>query len=399
MSISSIDGRYSEKLQEVSGFLGEINFVYYMSEWSLSYAECTNENTYLPSYPDKSQLFDRVTNKEKYCHHQMVALKQVLESDFPDVNFHFGLTSEDIMHNARWTQVSILINYIESLLKDIDSEIKKFESQVDSFVLAHTHGQSATPIELGPYLRAKFRRLNIVRPDFRLGGSNGQLTILKMISGKNDFRDFAAKWSNNLLKRVPQLANIHIECPNNKIALLQIGPTNEATFASAICIILKARSLARALWDHCQRGILTVDSQKDQAGSSAMPHKVNPIAFENAEGCFSNAYHILLNALEANSDSRGLRDLSNSVVNRNSSDGWVYFYLGLKSLAQGMRSSRYNQEKIISELKSHPECLTELLRYYLICEEDQLDPYWTLKENPPANYETTIARMKNWELK
>ena len=117
MTISCLDSRYSNRIKEILPFLGEEAFVYYMALWSITYAESTNSETYLPPYDNKDDLFERVLRKEQATKHQMTALIQVLEEDFPNIQFHFGLTSEDIMHNARTTQMSLIINEIYKKLR------------------------------------------------------------------------------------------------------------------------------------------------------------------------------------------------------------------------------------------------------------------------------------------
>lgn len=398
MTISCLDSRYSNRIKEILPYLGEESFVYYMSIWAITYAECTNTDTYLPPYDKKADLYERVNKKELATKHQMTALLQVLEEDFPNVQFHFGLTSEDIMHNARTTQLSLIINEVIRKLRDLDNAIKLMEKDVKFPILAHTHGQPATPVALGPYLRAKIRGISLIRPQFRLGGSNGQLTALKYATGIQDFNKLTASWLKRVKEKLPELEDAVIEVPSAKVGLLQVGPSNDATFLSGMGLAVKLRALARTLWDHAQRKILVVSTGQTQTGSSAMPHKVNPIDFENAEGNFSIAYNLLSLAFEANTDTRGLRDLSNSIINRQTLEGWAYLFLGIKSMIKGMHSSQYSSEKALAELKENPECLTELYRYYLMVEEDCADPYWELKNNPPRDFNSTLTRMSNWKF-
>lgn len=396
--ISALDSRYYAKLKPLTEIFGEENFVYYMSVWSIAFAECVNENAYLPHYENREELYRRVEAKERTTKHQMVALIQVLEEDYPDIQFHFGLTSEDIMHNARWTQISLALDLIQDKIKEVEQCIRNSEKQVKTPILGHTHGQPATPIKVGPYLRAKMKHLSPIRPEYRLGGSNGQLTALKFASKIEDFKSLSEQWFRKIQKTIPSLGKSEMVFPTVRVGLLQVGPSNEATIFTSISVALKMRALARALWDHCARKILLSQSLQKQAGSSAMPHKSNPVNFENAEGCFTNAYHIFLNTLEANCDSRGLRDLSNSVVNRHASDGWAYLLLGLSSLITGMSTSTYSNTAIITELRDNPECLTEILRYHIMIEEGRNDPYWELKNNPPSNLDDTLKRMAGWDV-
>lgn len=399
MHFSVLDSRYASKLKDLQPILGETNLVYYMSVWALSYAELFQDGLYLPLYDDRENLAKRVALKEVKTKHQIGALIQVLEEDYPDVTFHYGLTSEDLIHNARWTQIHLVLYKINALVRDIEVGIRAFEKSVPFPILAHTHGQPATPVDLGPYLRAKIRKLACVYPEYRLGGSNGQLSILKQVTGNSEFAEFAKLWARKLKHKVPEFEEeINIIYPTAKVGLLQHGPSNEGTMMSAMSLALKYRALARTFWDHCQRKILVIPTGEGQMGSSAMPHKINPILSENAEGCFSNAYHILINGIEANADSRGLRDLSGSVVNRQLSEAFCWIYLGLQSLSQFISSSDYNIENIQKELMANPECMTEYLRYYLQEIEGHTDPYWALKKEPPTNFVQVIKRMKRWKL-
>ena len=124
-----------------------------------------------------------------------------------------------------------------------------------------------------------------------------------------------------------------------------------------------------------------------------MPHKVNPIHFENAEGCFNNAYSIFQNSLVANIDTRGLRDLSGSVSNRFGLESLVWLYLGLDSLLTGIYKSEYDSAAIHSELIQYPECLTEMYRYHRYAKEGS-DCYFELKDNPVKDYEAILLEIK-----
>lgn len=402
--LSSLDSRYANQLSRISDYLGDESFVYYMSAWSLAYAECTNDDAYLPLYDDRLALYERVKKAEIETKHQMTALLKVLEQDYPNVIFHHGLTSEDIMHNARSLQVNYILMHIIEEIRTIDSHIQRYEKQVDFPILGHTHGQPATPVRVGPYLRAKMRDLFVSQASYRLGGSNGQLTIHHLLDEEFDPTALGQKWLKRMSEKLKSFdrsidlfAGATISTPNQKVGLLQVGPHNDSTFLSGISMCLKLRALARTFWDHAYRGILKVETSKTQTGSSAMPHKVNPILFENAEGCFSIAYQSLQGALEANSDTRGLRDLSNSVVNRQMIDGWAFLYLGVRGLNRAMEGAGYSPDACMQELRDNPSCLTEPYRYYLMVKQGK-DPYWELKSNPPKDFDETIGKMNGWNL-
>lgn len=396
--ITALDTRYKERLKDVSAFLGEENFVLWMSRWSIEYANVMF-NAEIPHYADELELFRRVDEYEKITKHQMTALLKVLKEDHPDVKFHWGLTSEDIMHNARWSQAAQVIAVINNEIERMEEAIELLADGIGSDILAHTHGQSATPVDCYKYLRAKYAtNTEFEMPTFRMGGSNGQLTAWRALFPHLSSENVAAEW----LKRVrgnffiDKTYPMCVETPNEFVGLLQHGPSNSPCILSCIGSALHLRSLARAFWDHCYRGILVVRTEEKQTGSSAMPHKVNPLDFEQAEGAFSNAYHILIGALEANADSRGLRDLSNSIVNRNLPDAFAYIFLGVSALVRGVANSSYSSNKVALELEQHPECLSELVRYYRVekrGEQDE-DVYISLKTKPPTDFRRTVEGMK-----
>lgn len=399
--ISCLDSRYSQQLNLLKPFLGDEAFVYYMSVWSITFAELTNEKTFIPLYEDREVLYDRVKIAESETKHQMTALLKVLKNDYPNTKFHFGITSEDIMANSRCLQQNLIIQQIYELIGKLDRAISEISSGINFPILGHTHGQSATPINVESYLRAKCRDIYLNKCDYRLGGSNGQLSILKHIYPKENFNNFANTWKNRTAKKINNtfvFDDTEIIVPNDKIGLLQVGPHNDACYLSAMSMSLKLRALARAFWDHASRGILNVGTTSTQTGSSAMPTKINPILFENAEGCFTISYQTMTTALEANCDSRGLRDLSNSVVNRQVLDGWAFLYLGLNNLIKGIEQASYDSLACIKELEDNPECLGEYLRYYLMMNGYE-DPYFEIKNNPPKNFKETLKRMHGWEFK
>lgn len=399
--ISCLDSRYTQQLADIKPFLGDEAFVYYMSVWSLSYAELTNDNVFLRLYDDRNELYERVKKYEIETKHQMTALIKVMQKDYPSVNFHIGLTSEDIMHNARCLQMNLIADKILEQINHVDEQLNRISEPVNFPILAHTHGQAATPIMLSPYLRAKCRDIFLSKSNYRLGGSNGQLTILRRISAGTDFQKLGDQWlkkTSEKLRNTFVFEDSSMIVPTDRVGLLQVGPHNDQAFLSGMSLSLKFRALCRAFWDHASRGILKVSTGTFQTGSSAMPTKVNPILFENAEGCFTIAYNTFQTALEANCDSRGLRDLSNSIVNRQVLDGWAFLYLGLRGLVKGMEQADYNIEACRKEIEENPECLGELLRYYIIEEGDGRDPYFEIKNNPPKDFYETLSRMPGWEF-
>jgi adenylosuccinate lyase len=403
--ISSLDSRYASQLTPIKDFLGDEAFIYYMSIWSIAYAESTNKDCFIPLYENRSELYERVRRFEVETKHQMTALIKVLEQDYPNVRFHQYLTSEDMFHNSRTLQMNLIITRIYDEVRNVETQIQRLTSNIKFPILEHTHGQPATPVDLAPFLRAKMRDSYLARPNYRLGGSNGQLSIWKKVAEASNMNFDAVKLGQKVLKRTMEkvvddrsFEDVEICVPSDRVGLLQVGPHNDHTFLSAMSLSLKLRALARTFWSHCQRKLLIIHTTSTQTGSSAMPHKVNPIACENAIGSFTIAYNTFQTALEANCETPGLRDLSNSVINRQVLDGFAYLFLGIKNMVRFMETSEYSHDQCLRELKENPECLGEYLRYYIMVNEKR-DPYFEIKNNPPRDFDETLKRMPGWDFR
>jgi adenylosuccinate lyase len=401
--ITSLDSRYESKLSELRPFLGDCAFVYYMYLWSVSYAQTFDDSAINHSEVSNlspTELYSMVRTKESITNHQMTALLQVLAELYPNSRFHSCLTSEDIMHNSRVLQQNLIMAKTKNLMCELSNRLDMLSAPIGFPILEHTHGQPATPVELGPFLKAKIADIKLIRPNYRFGGSNGQLSVFKKFHSELSVEETAQKWirkMNAYLSEFYQIAESDIVFPMGDKALLQVGPHNDGCYFSLISASLKLRALCRTFWTHASRGILSASKKKGETGSSAMPHKNNPILFENAEGCFTLAAGVFNYTMEANIDTRNLRDLSNSVINRQTTDGFCYFYLGVSGLISGMKEFSYDGSKCFEELRRHPECLSEFLRYYTI-QKTGKDPYVEMRNNPPECFDDAIKTMADWEF-
>lgn len=394
--ITALDTRYAKRIRDlrINKYAGETNFIYYMYLWSIAYSNLFHDfklrwaDAQLNEEGKEKLAQEVATIEETETQHQMTALIKILNKKFPNRRFHYGITSEDIMHNARWTQVYFLMEHIENLVHDVYANVISAQRN-DHVILEFTHGQPATPVILSKFLQSKFVEEFIEdytdKIRYRIGGSNGQSPIINL--SKEQVRELEKEMQG-------LLGNSGFESKIVTDGITQVGPSNGEVLAFMAFTSLRCRNLAKTYWDHASRGILRIETASTQTGSSAMPHKVNPIRFENAEGNFTLAYHGFLTMLEANSESRGLRDLSNSVVNRNLCEPFIYMILGLSSMKEGLKTSRYSREYIIKEMESHPECLTEFVRYRK-WEEEQSDSYFDLKNNPPSNLQMTLNEEKD----
>lgn len=376
---SPLDDRYRHRLSEIEPFVGERNFLIYMAHWACAWVYARSD-TLIDLEGHYEALVQEAVAQEKITNHQVIGLLNALKKLFGEkYPWHLGLTSEDLIHNARCTQMSFITMRINESLSQVNSLIQKLDNLE---ILEFTHGQPATPVRLIPFLSAKLDHRELPLPSFRLGGCNGQLTALRAYS-EDDLYSLAKSYIEAIQIYFPNLI-VDLKYPP-KDNLLQIYPANSDFYTAYMVKSLFLKTFSKTLWDHASRKILKLKVSKEYCGSSAMPHKVNPIHFENAEGCFNNAYAIIQNSLVTNIDTRGLRDLSGSVCNRFGIEGLVWVYLGLDSLISGLKNSSYSLSNIQEEFKRYPECLTELYRYHRYSKEGK-DYYYELKETPVTDY-------------
>ena len=376
-SISPLDGRYRDKLSDVRDVF---------SEASLAKARCRVEIIHclkldpIFSPLSTSQIkgaYDvldrfgaedasRIKSIEAVVNHDVKAvelfLREKLDLDNPN-RVHFGLTSEDV-NNLAWSTL------FKSFKDDLHT--KKLTSLMKSLLVlcdewksspfpARTHGQLATPTTAGKEVAVYLNRLS--RPiksimDHRFHGKlNGATgTYAAVVAAAPNF-----DWMSHE-KRV--LEDLDLD---RNIATTQIDD------AASLCLYLDhVRTINNILVDLCQDiwmyisyGYLVQKIVKHEVGSSTMPHKVNPINFENAEGNLQLSNALLGFMTDKLSRSRMQRDLSGSTVMRNVGVALAHHCLALLQLQEGLGKVILNAELCIQELESHPELLSEALQTLL----------------------------------
>ena len=262
------------------------------------------------------------------------------------------------------------------ILTSLNDEIKKLAIKYDAAsMLSMTHGQPATPTTFGKELAVFYSRLNrqanqINKHLFlgKFGGATGTWSTHHTTYPKVNWLQFAKKF----------IASFGLE-PN--LITTQIEPHD--SLAESYHQIIRVNSiltdLCRDFWYYISRGILEQKKVKGEVGSSAMPHKINPIQFENAEGNMgiSNA---LLNHLATKLPvSRMQRDLTDSTVLRNQGVAMGHSTLAMKNILKGLKRIRINQPQLNAELNNHWEVLAEAIQTILRKNGNQ-DAYEKLKE-------------------
>ena len=310
---------------------------------------------------------------------------------------HFGLTSEDVNSLSYAVMIkkgiSIYVNEITSLNKVLNSYSKKWSSVA---FLARTHGQPASPSTLGKEFKVFASRLDreisilkSVKPMAKFSGATGNYHTFDIVDNK-------VKWSQINKKFIKQFA------VEQNPYTTQIEPHD---WIAEICHSMVRINnilidLCQDVWIYISNDIFALKLLKNEVGSSTMPHKVNPIDFENAEGNFGISSALLDFFANKLTKSRHQRDLSDSTVLRNVGLGFGYSALAIKSAMNGLSKITPNKIQIQNELNHNWEVLTEavqtLMRYEGI--PDAYEQLKKLSRGSKLDQNTYISFIKSLSI-
>ena len=381
-NISPLDNRYSNKISEhreafseksliKTRFIIEINWLLFLCKKYPNYFNKISKSSeskiikFRNNFDDKSVL--KIKQIEKKTNHDVKAVEYFISDFFKKdktlkkyINLiHFGLTSEDVnsLSYAILIKDGIDIHFkkINTINKYIKSLSKKW---INIALLSRTHGQAASPSTIGKELKVftyridrELIKLKQVKPLAKFSGAVGNYHAFNIANDKINWPLFTKQFINTFgIKQNPITTQIE---PHDWIAeaLQTISRINNIY-----------TDLSQDMWIYISNEIFKLKVNSNEVGSSTMPHKVNPIDFENAEGNFglSNS----LNDFFANklSRSRLQRDLSDSTVQRNIGLSFAYSYIGLESLNKGMNKISPNKDTIMRELDNNWEVLTEAVQ-------------------------------------
>tara|TARA_B100000963_G_scaffold240726_1_gene210639 strand:+ start:4118 stop:5464 length:1347 start_codon:yes stop_codon:yes gene_type:complete len=403
-NISPLDSRYAEKIAPIresfsektlikTRFIIEINWLLFLCNKlpndfpRLSKTSINKILKFRESFSDKDVL--KIKKIESVTNHDVKAIEYFIADFFNKdkqlkkcINLiHYGLTSEDI--NSLSYAIMIkkgaedYLKYIQNLNKILKTLSRKWKSIP---LLSRTHGQAASPTTIGKELKVFntriYREINTfksIKPLAKFSGATGNYHTFEITNSKIDWPTINSKFIKSFgVNQNPLTTQIE---SHDWIAEMS---------HSIIRINNISTDLCQDMWIYISNNIFKLKLNKNEVGSSTMPHKVNPIDFENAEGNFgiSNA----LNNFFADklTKSRLQRDLSDSTVLRNIGLSFGYSYLATASLIKGMSKIEPNKNFIINELDDNWEVLTEavqtIMRY-----EGISDAYEQLKNLSRGN--------------
>lgn len=381
-ALSPLDGRYRSQMGHLPVFFSEAALMEYRLKVEIEYliflSDCKDIKEIRPF---SKALRDRlhkiyvdfglkeaaeVKEIEKTTNHDVKAIEYYLKdelnklSGFPELALefvHFCCTSEDInnLSYALMVRDAVRKEYIpavKSLLSQLNKMAKKWKKLP---MLSLTHGQTATPTTVGKELMVFIQRIERqleqvkdVRIMGKFNGATGNWNAHLVAYPKVNWKSFTKRFVKHL-KLEPNLCTTQIESHD----------WNAELFDAMRRLNSVVMDLNRDMWMYISRGIFKQLTVAGEVGSSTMPHKVNPINFENSEGNIEMANGMLIRLAEKLQVSRMQRDLSDSTVQRSMGTAFGYCLLAFKSCLKGLKKVDVNKEKLADELDSNWEVLAE----------------------------------------
>jgi len=404
-AISPIDGRYQKNVSELSNYFSEFALIKYRVKVEVEYfiALCQIPLPQLKHFEHKN--FDvlrkiyinftlddanKIKEIEAVTNHDVKAVEYFLKEKFDALNLshdkefiHFGLTSQDINNTAipLTLQDALADVIIPSLEKLIVKLVAISDEWKDVSMLARTHGQPASPTKLGKEILVFVERLqnqtNIlysIQQKAKFGGATGNFNAHHVTYPHINWVDFANNFleKNLLLKRSKHTTQIeHYD-------------TLAETFDSLKRISTIVIDFNRDVWQYVAMDYFKQKIKAGEIGSSAMPHKVNPIDFENSEGNLGIAIALFEHFSAKLPISRLQRDLTDSTVLRNIGVPLSHLLLSVKSTLRGLDKLILNEDKIIQDLEDNWAVVAEAIQT-ILRRENYPNPYEALKQLTRTN--------------
>ena len=399
LALTPLDGRYQSKTQDLRSFFSEYALIRYRIwveiEYFLALSDtlpqlqnkidsATKEqlrNLYRTLTPEEAA---KVKEIESVTNHDVKAVEYYIKTAFDTLNLswakefvHFGLTSQDINNTAFPMMLrGALKEVFEPALSRVLELLRKYTHEwAEIPMLARTHGQPASPTRLGKEfgvyvyrLEEQLKLYHAIPFGAKFGGATGNFNAHHVAYPEIDWKQFGNHFVASLGLEREQITT-QISNYDHLAALLE-------SIARINTILV---DLARDIWMYISMGYFKQRIKAGEVGSSAMPHKVNPIDFENAEGNLMLSSSIALFLASKLPISRLQRDLTDSTVIRNEGLPLGYTLIALKSLEKGLGKILLNEDAIAHDLQSNYEVVAEALQT-ILRREGYPNPYETLKQ-------------------
>ena len=396
-AISPVDGRYNKATDHLAQYFSEFALIKYRLKVEVEYFIALSENRFfkldvklkkalrliIENFSEADAL--QIKKTETITNHDVKAVEYFLKGRMEALGredlkewIHFGLTSQDINNTAvpmLWKD-AIELEYLPAIL-NLQKYLQKLATTWKNIpMLARTHGQAATPVMLGKEIMVFVERLQNQIKLFshipftgKFGGATGNFNAHAVAYPKHNWIKFANEFLENKLLLQRQQYTTQIEHYD----------TLAAHFDAIKRINNILIDLCRDMWSYISVDYFKQQTKKGEVGSSAMPHKVNPIDFENAEGNFGIANAILEHLSAKLPISRLQRDLTDSTVLRNIGVPIAHTIISLKSLEKGLGKLILNEQKLNADLDNNWAVVAEAIQT-ILRRENYPQPYEALKE-------------------
>ena len=412
-AISPVDGRYRKTTAQLAQYFSEYGLIKYRVFVEIEYfiALCEAkiaglENFDTKLYPSLKAIYqnfneadaEEVKKTESITNHDVKAVEYFIKSKFDQLNLqpykefiHFGLTSQDINNTAIPYTFKLGLDevYFPAVAELIEKITALAKEWADVPLLAHTHGQPASPTKLGKEFMVFAERLNVqlqnlqnIPNNAKFGGATGNFNAHFIAFPKTDWVAFSNQFVNKTLGL------------NRAQYTTQIEHYDQ--FA-AQCDALKRINnilidLDRDIWTYISKNYFKQKIKEGEVGSSAMPHKVNPIDFENAEGNAGLANALFEFFASKLPISRLQRDLTDSTVLRNIGVPVAHTLIAISSTLKGLNKIILNQDAIDADLENNWAVVAEAIQTVLR-REAYPNPYEALKALTRTNQKITAQTM------
>ena len=415
-AISPIDGRYRNKIDKLANYFSEealikyrvrVEIEYFIALCELPLPQLSNFDKSL--YADLRKVYEdfstedatKIKDIEKVTNHDVKAVEYFIKEKFDAFGIsefkefiHFGLTSQDINNTAIPLSIKEAMNDV--FVPGYFELIEKISSLVDEWkdipMLARTHGQPASPTRLGKEfevfvvrLKEQFNLLNDIPSAAKFGGATGNFNAHKVAYPTVDWKAFGTAFVQERLGLQHSFPTTQIEHYDHMAALFD-------TVKRINTIIL---DLNRDIWTYISMDYFKQKIKKGEVGSSAMPHKVNPIDFENSEGNLGIANAIFEHLSAKLPISRMQRDLTDSTVLRNVGVPFGHALIGYSATLKGLNKLLLNKKKFESDLENNWAVVAEAIQT-ILRREGYPNPYEALKSLTRTNEKINQRSIANF---
>jgi len=415
-AISPIDGRYRSKVESLGNYFSEAALIKYRVRVEIEYfiALCELPLKQLSSFDsslfnDLRGIYKHFTDQdaiaikeiEKVTNHDVKAVEYFIKKKFDELNLHeykefihFGLTSQDVNNTAiplslKEAIIDVYTPHLEELLRTLEGLSADWDHIP---LLARTHGQPASPTRLGKELnvfvtriKEQFKQLGAIAHAAKFGGATGNYNAHHVAYPMTDWKKFGTDFVEGKLGLYHSFPTTQIEHYDHMASLFDL--------LKRINTILI--DLDRDIWTYVSMDYFKQKIKEGEVGSSAMPHKVNPIDFENSEGNLGIANALFEHLAAKLPVSRLQRDLTDSTVLRAIGVPLAHTILSFQSTLKGLNKLLLNEDKIAQDLENNWAVVAEAIQT-ILRREAYPNPYEALKGLTRTNEKINAESISNF---